>query len=254
VQLSLLFDQLFGAGQDVPPAEFRVPSGPRTTQHAAPGTRNGASTDQLIARLRALGLPPFAQITTHRNQQVMLSWVPGRVLRVHEGYAAAPDRVLEAIVRFVTPGVRRPARLAARRTFLSFPAEDHAPRPSRPARPRRIPPADVPLLARLEQLRTELNLRHFDGRLGAIPIRLSDRMRRRLGELRLERKTGQALHIGISRRHVRRDGWAAVTDTLLHEMVHQWQAETGRSVDHGREFRAKAREVGIEPRAVRRDW
>jgi hypothetical protein len=35
-------------------------------------------------------------------------------------------------------------------------------------------------------------------------------------------------------------------------MVHQWQAETGRPVDHGREFRRKARELGIEPLARRR--
>ena len=40
--------------------------------------------------------------------------------------------------------------------------------------------------------------------------------------------------------------------TLLHEMVHQWQHETGRVVDHGAEFRRKAREVGITP-AARRD-
>ena len=40
--------------------------------------------------------------------------------------------------------------------------------------------------------------------------------------------------------------------TLLHEMVHQWQHETGRPVDHGTEFRAKCREVGITP-AARRD-
>ena len=40
-------------------------------------------------------------------------------------------------------------------------------------------------------------------------------------------------------------------------MVHQWQDETGRPIDHGRAFRAKAREVGIAagraPRAGRRD-
>jgi hypothetical protein len=41
-----------------------------------------------------------------------------------------------------------------------------------------------------------------------------------------------------------------VEETLLHEMVHQWQAETGQPVDHGRAFRRKAREVGITPRAV----
>jgi hypothetical protein len=39
--------------------------------------------------------------------------------------------------------------------------------------------------------------------------------------------------------------------TLLHEMVHQWQDETGRPVDHGAGFREKSRLVGIVPRARR---
>jgi hypothetical protein len=35
-------------------------------------------------------------------------------------------------------------------------------------------------------------------------------------------------------------------------MVHQWQAETGQSVDHGPGFRAKACEVGVLPASKRR--
>jgi len=235
----------------------RPPADPRTvptpTGHGERGTRNGSGTPPLVARLKALGLPRFPQVTTHRNEQVMLSWVPGKVLRIHEGYAAAPDEVLQAIVRFVTPGVRRPVRLAARRTFLAFPVDDHAVR-ARPARKIRTAPQDRAAHDRLVGLHQELNQAHFEGTLRPIPIRISGRMRSRLGELHLDRKTGAALHIGISRRHIRRDGWESVTDTLLHEMVHQWQAETGGPVDHGRGFRAKARAVGIEPRAVRRDW
>ena len=253
MQLSLLLGELFGVSPNVPRSPFPVPRS-ATTRNAEPGTRNVSGTDGLVARLQALGLPPFGQITTHRNEQVMLSWVPGKVLRIHEGYAAAPDDVLRAIVRFVTPRARRQTRLAARRLFLAFPVDEHAPRPPRAARPRRTPPADRPLLELLERLHSELNQRHFGGELQPILIRLSSRMRSRLGELRLDRKSGGAVHIGISRRHIRRDGWESVTDTLLHEMVHQWQAETGRPVDHGREFRARARALGIEPRAVKRDW
>jgi hypothetical protein len=181
----------------------------------------------------------------------MLSFVPGRMLRIHEGYAHAPDKVLEAIVRFVTPHARRNTRLAARRIFLDFPAEEHAPS-RRAAEPRKVAPADAPLVERLRQLHVDLNARHFDGALRPVPIRISGRMRQRLGELRMERKSGQPVHIGISRRHIRRDGWTSVEETLLHEMVHQWQAETGRPVDHGPEFRRKAREVGITPRAVKK--
>jgi hypothetical protein len=43
-----------------------------------------------------------------------------------------------------------------------------------------------------------------------------------------------------------------VEHTLLHEMVHQWQAETGNPVDHGPTFRHKARQVGVLPGAKRR--
>jgi hypothetical protein len=42
-----------------------------------------------------------------------------------------------------------------------------------------------------------------------------------------------------------------VEHTLLHEMVHQWQAETGIPVDHGPTFRRKARQVGVLPGAKR---
>lgn len=44
-----------------------------------------------------------------------------------------------------------------------------------------------------------------------------------------------------------------VLHTLLHEMVHQWQQESGLAVAHDRAFRANARAVGIDPRAVLRD-
>jgi hypothetical protein len=69
--------------------------------------------------------------------------------------------------------------------------------------------------------------------------------------VRLDRKSSRAVSIAISRRHIRRDGWAEATATLLHEMIHQWQAKTGRPVDHGPEFRHKARQLGIEPSAVK---
>lgn len=133
---------------------------------------------------------------------------------------------------------------------MDFPVHHHVPPP--PPRPRRPPPTrfgDHVILERLSDLHRRLNAARFDGTLGPIPIRLSSLMRTRLGELRADRETGRATEIVISRLHLRRDGWAAVEHTVLHEMVHQWQAETGRPLDHGAEFRRKAREVGIVPRA-----
>lgn len=247
MQLPLWLDSLL---ERVPRSKFQVSSAPVT--EPALGTGNSEPVEsQLIARLRALGLPAFREIQTHRNRQVMLSFVPGKLFRLHEGYAHAPDQVLQAIVRFVTPGARRATRQPSKRIFLAFPADDHAPSPVRPRRPSRLRPGDEHLLGQLQAEFHALNREHFGGELGPIPILISARMKTRLGELRIDRKTGSPVHIALGRRHLRRDGWAAARETLLHEMVHQWQAETGRPVDHGAEFRRKAMEVGITPRAVR---
>ena len=204
----------------------------------------------LHARLARLGLRGVSEVHTHRNRVVMLS-LRGTVLRLHAGYAAAPDQVLEAVVRYLKPWTRRAARQAAQAEFLAFPAEAHAPSRERRRRPARLLPGDEPLLERLRDAHRRFNALHFGGSLGEIPIRISTRMRTRLGEVTLHPLTGMAEEIGISRRHLRRDAWDEVGHTLLHEMVHQWQAETGQPVDHGPGFRRKAREVGALPRARR---
>jgi hypothetical protein len=205
----------------------------------------------LAARLGALGLVGVERIRTHANRTVMLSLSRG-TLRIHRGYAQAPDRVLRAIVRFLAPHVPRALRRVAQREFLAFPVEEHAPpRPAPARRPERERPGDVAVLARLRDSHRRLNDRHFGGGLGEIPIRLSGRMRTRLGELSADRRDGRPIEIAISRRHVARHPWAEVEHTLLHEMVHQWQGETGLPLDHGAGFRRKAREVGILDRARR---
>ena len=137
--------------------------------------------------------------------------------------------------------------------ILSFPVHAFVPpRSSRSRRrARRVPQEDRPLIGELETRHRRLSIQHFDGSLPAIPIRISHRMRRRLGELTLDPVTDRPVEITISHRHIRRDGWDEVEHTLLHEMIHQWQAHTGRPVDHGPEFRRKARAVGVVPRAMR---
>jgi hypothetical protein len=207
--------------------------------------------DGLPARLQALGLQEVVGVVTHTNRTVMLSLTPRRILRIHRGYAFAPDRVLKAIVRFLNPRVPRVLRRAAEREFLTFPVEAHAPSPPRSERHERARPGDLLLLHQLESSHRRLNAEHFGGALGEIPIRLSGRMRTRLGELAADLRTGRATQITMSRRHLARHSWAEVEHTLLHEMVHQWQAETGLRIDHGPTFRRKAREVGVLPSARR---
>jgi hypothetical protein len=207
--------------------------------------------DYLPERLRQLGLRDVARILTHTNRTVMVSIGSDGTVRIHRGYAWASDRVLRAVVRFLDPRVPRRLRREAQRELLAFPAEQYAPPPPRAPQPDPVRSGDLRLLDRLRQTHAELNRRHFAGALGELPIRLSGRMRTRLGELAVELRTGRPLEITISRRHLARHDWSEVEHTLLHEMVHQWQAESGLRVDHGPTFRRKAREVGVLPAARR---
>ena len=210
----------------------------------------GKEPHLLENRLLTLGLREIDRVVTHTNRTVMLS-LGRRILRIHRGYSYAPDRILKAIVRFLNPRVPRALRRAAEREFLQFPVEEHAPAPAGPGRRERAHPGDVLLLHRLEAVHRRLNQEHFGGTLGEIPIRLSGRMRRRLGELSVDIRTGRPVELSVSRRHIARHSWAEVEHTVLHEMVHQWQAETELKVDHGPTFRRKAREVGVLPAAKR---
>jgi hypothetical protein len=147
-------------------------------------------------------------------------------------------------VRFVE-GATRWERLRARRRLLAFPIETQATR-----RREAMHPDDVRLAERLGQWHTKYNEEHFGGELRPVQVRVSRRMRARLGHYTAA-TAGEPAEIAISRRHLRRHGWDEALHTLLHEMVHQWQDERGLPIDHGPTFRAKAREVGISPCARR---
>jgi hypothetical protein len=205
----------------------------------------------LRRRLEALGLSGIRKLELHTNRTVMLSWGDG-TLRIHRGYAMAPDRVLHAIVKFLSARVPRKLKQAWEHHFLSFPVELYAPAPvRRPKQPERPRPGDLRILHALAQAHERFNRRYFEGKLQEIPFRLSGRMRTRLGEYSVNVRTGESVAITISRSHVRNEPWEEVEHTVLHEMVHQWQVETGQPLDHGREFRKMARAVGIQPRARR---
>lgn len=219
-------------------------------QQAGASTQCASLEESLPIRLQALGLTEIGRIVTHTNRTVMLSFSKG-VLRIHRGYAFASDRVLRAIVRFLNPRLPKILRRAAEREFLAFPVEAHAPSRERVRSRERALPGDIALLHRLEVLHKSLNASHFDGKLGSIPIFISSRMRTRLGELSADIRSGTPLQITMSRRHLNRHGWEEVEHTMLHEMVHQWQAESGLRIDHGTTFRKKAREVGVIPAAKR---
>ena len=178
----------------------------------------------------------------------------GAELRVHRAFLDAPPAVLEAVAVFVS-GRSRAERLRARRTVLAFAvprAEAAVEGPARTRRREERHPADAPAERRLSESHAALNAERFGGMLRPMSVRVSRRLSSRLGYYRLASSNGvEPAEIVISRRHLRRHGWAEAVDTLLHEMVHQWQDETGAPVDHGPGFRKKARAVGVTPAARR---
>ena len=202
--------------------------------------------DELLARLKQLGIRRIKRVRLTRNRTVMVSYA-GPELRANEGYLDAPEQVLRAIVAFVE-GRTRAERRAAQQVIIGFPFVQRA--PPRGDRRERTHTDDVEMVAQLASWHARYNTRHFGDGLKTVPIRVSRRMKSRLGHYS-PGADGVPAEIAISRTHIRRHGWTEALHTLMHEMVHQWQDETQRPIDHGPGFRAKCREVGITPYARR---
>ncbi len=203
--------------------------------------------ETFLTVLQRRGLRGVERIVLTQNRSVVVS-CKGGVLRAHHAFVQAPEHVHEAIVRFVMARTRAD-RARAVETIVQWPL----PIGAAVRRPERTHPDDEPLRVLLADWHHKFNAQHFGGLLASIPVHVSRRIARRLGHYTPRAAEAQGLErgIAISRKHLRRDGIAAALETLLHEMVHQWQDETGRPVDHGPSFRRKARELGITPRAVR---
>ena len=206
------------------------------------------NAEELRSRLLRLGLGSRYRVRLTSNKTVVVSYNGGE-LRIHNGFLAAGEDVWKAIITFVH-GRNRLVRLQARRTILEFPVVRPEGHVTRTRRRERNHPADASLLCELVRWHAIYNQDRFSGALRTVTIRISRRMKSRLGHY-TPAEYGAEPEIVLSRRHIRRDGWPEALHTLLHEMVHQWQEEQGLPVDHGPTFRAKARAVGITPLACR---
>jgi hypothetical protein len=206
------------------------------------------NAEELRSRLQRLGLGTQYRVRLTTNRTVVVSYSGGE-LRIHNSFLGASEEVWRAIITFVL-GRNRGARQEARRTILEFPVPHPPDVPRKRRAPERTHPADLPAIRELTRWHKALNEERFGGALRTVPIRISRRMKSRLGHYSPV-ADGCESEIVLSRRHIRRDGWEEALHTLLHEMVHQWQDEHGFAVDHGANFRAKARAVGITPLACR---
>ncbi|HEV2150169.1 MAG TPA: SprT family zinc-dependent metalloprotease [Longimicrobiaceae bacterium] len=209
----------------------------------APGrsARNEATVLEVVRR----GGGGFGRVVFTRNRRVMASVAEGgAALRLNVAFAAAPEGVLVAVGVLFSARDRR-KRNGARETVRRFIAQMPA-APATPRRARRVPAADRPHLGRLRAEFDRVNREHFGGALPGVPLFLSGRMQRRNGHF-----SSHPVEIVISRRLCTHAAPGEAEQTLRHEMIHLWQHASGKKPDHGGEFRAWARRLGVHPRATR---
>jgi len=238
--------RLFGRGNVHDPAQLDAFCHPERSEGSAfPESSKTRVETAFLQLLRRRGLKSIEKLTLTGNARVMISF-RGNEMRVHRGYLDAPPEVLDAIVRLVEGRTKAARREAGKFVVANAPARSS----DEPTRRERTHPDDEAWSARLVAEHRRLNTERFGDILQPIAVRVSRRMKSRLGHYSPATSSSPA-EIAISRRHIRRHGWDDAIETLVHEMVHQWQAETGAPLDHGPGFRKKAVEVGIRPRAKR---
>jgi hypothetical protein len=213
--------------------------------------RGDSSAEPILTALRAAGAS-FRSVVFTRNRRTMVSVGDGgSTLRLHECFRDAPPEVLRAVADLVTR-TRAPGRDPARATIRAFLADSLSPRagaappPPGGTRPRRVPKADRPHLARLQAEFDRVNEEHFGDALPRIHLALSGRMRRRNGHF-----SASPLEIVISRALCQKALDGEAEKTVRHEMIHLWQFVQGRKPGHGKDFRQWARALDVHPRATR---
>lgn len=218
--------------------------------------------DSLLETIRTRSGRDLERLCFKANQVRLLSLSrDGTTLYLHACFRSAPPEVVAAVAAFLrsSPGTSSSHRAAARLREYARPhlrSNGGAPsRPPTPPTPGRCcgTPAQRQFLSALYR---EFNRTYCDDRLPAtLPLRFSNRMRRRLGHIRYYREADGrrtvielALNIDLMLEGSERQ----LRDTLLHEMAHveAWLVHGHRG--HGAPWRRIARRLGCEPRACTR--
>lgn len=207
-----------------------------------------AKTQKLHQKLKESGLTGDwgLVVTTNRTRAIGFR---GNALRIQEGFVEAPSEVMKALVHFIQPP-KRGARKKAEAVLLAYFTQ--IPKKERGRRKHKLTKREEGWVAKLVSAHQELNQELFEGCLSQPNIVISRLMKRKLGHYMARGSKGCG-EISISCRHLRRHDWSIVKETLIHEMIHQWQDETGQKLDHGPGFRKKARALGIDEKAVKKD-
>lgn len=221
---------------------------------------------RLLSALRSAGAGDLERVRFKPNRRTIWSVTSaGASLNLHEGYRAAPWSLLRHFVMIATrvdTRATRNAESAVREWPGLVPAVERARRRSR-RRPqtRTRPPRPGPCCATPEEIErvrllfSRLNRERFrDALPGDVHLRLSRRMKSRLGHMRGHVREGRRsiVEIALSADLLLEGNRKVLQDTLLHEMAHatDWLLHGGRG--HGATWKTWARLVGCEPRACTR--
>jgi hypothetical protein len=233
-----------------------MPAGARTRRSAAPDQLQlslplfALSEQDVLRELHARGATHLVRVRLKANRSRLISISADReTLNLHECFRTATSDELDAIAVFAcalrdSPAYRR--AIAHMRAWQDPQNDVHDVDSLEP--PCCATPAQRHFLASLYR---QLNHAYFAGTLpDLLPIRLSDRMSRRLGQISYagkERRTVREIALNVDLMLERNE--QALVDTLLHEMAHAeaWITQSQRG--HGAIWRAIAKRVGCEARA-----
>ncbi|HLU38257.1 MAG TPA: SprT family zinc-dependent metalloprotease, partial [Planctomycetota bacterium] len=216
-----------------------------------------------LGELRARGADGLRRVVFRETRSTIFSLTRhGQVLNLNAAFAAAPPELLDAFAVVATAGPRRTrAYEHAVRAIRDWPPLAAALETARARHgtngngraPRPAPCCGTPeQRAYLRELYLRLNHACFAGRLPPdIPLRLSDRMRRRLGQIRYDDGAAEraVLEIALNVDLMLRPNDRHRLDTMLHEMAHAEAYLLHGERGHGPRWRHIARRVGCEPRA-----
>lgn len=222
------------------------------------------SSDAFRKALARRGCRRITSVRFKKNRGRIISLAQdGRTLHIHACFQEAGEETMNAVVTFLRAGRRSYAYREAIRVMRDFfdahaakyvplnsEEEDH--RVTRDVQ--RLPCVGTAAQrAFLREAYARFNNLHFGGRLpSSIQMRLSDKMKSRLGHVRYHTTSAGervVLELALNVHLLLPGNEAALLDTLLHEMTHveAWLANGDRG--HGRGWKLIANRVGCEAKA-----
>lgn len=225
------------------------------------------TADQIHDLLRERGARGLRKVVLRANRSTIWSLTQGgRVLNLHVAYRRAPVTVLRAFVQIVAEAssrsrsdlYRRACRVVSEWPGLAEELQRIRASHRRQRAPARRGPGVGPCCATpaqrvyLRRLYRYLNETRFGGRLPAsVPLRLSSRMRSRLGQMVpgvVDRRRA-VLEIALNVDLMLEGNGRERLDTLLHEMAHAADYLASGHTGHGASWRRWAQHAGCHDRA-----